>query len=444
MIILLLSCECVALLTDMNALDFHHHLLMSTPLPPHTPPHLYFSSAIDEQFGTAGGGKYRRILNDLLGEKKGQTRTTRNQGMSLKSFSDIEKVHSSNARLFDLGLFQKNFLDLIRSWTKTVLPLPALSKLKYGTAAYLGDGVRSMPVAAAVNEKENVNGRATKKTSIASSSSSTMDRRQQQSNKRQRVQEIEPPSPVASSEAFFDANTGGGDEIESSSLENDDPPEPQTNVRKNLNRKVKELMKNVKDPLNDCVAAAQSARAGHKVTEARKTRLQNNNNNGTDTFASSHGGMDPLDHALNLQEGNRLSSKSNDPAVNNSNYSSCDSEEEGIKLPPLRQKKKKAYKLKFDSPGESDSSEDEGGGVALSDVPTKYAIPKYQPSAIHVSRKVSPPKRSKFTDAEDDAIRAGVEQFGAGNWAQIKSEYAMVLRNRSSVNIKDRWRNMNK
>jgi hypothetical protein len=299
-----------------------------------------------------------------------------------------------------------------------------------------------MPVAAAVNEKENVNGRATKKTSIASSSSSTMDRRQQQSNKRQRVQEIEPPSPVASSEAFFDANTGGGDEIESSSLENDDPPEPQTNNRKNLNRKVKELMKNVKDPLNDCVAAAQSARAGHKVTEARKTHLQNNNNNnGTDTFALSHGGMD---HALNLQEGNRLSSKSNDPAVNNSNYNSSDSEEEGIKLPPLRQKKKKAYQLKFDSPGESDSSEDEGDGVALSDVPAKYAIPKYQPSAIHVSRKVSPPKRSKFTDAEDDAIRAGVEQFGAGNWAQIKSEYAIVLRNRSSVNIKDRWRNMNK
>jgi hypothetical protein len=375
--------------------------------------------------------------------------------MSLKSFSDIEKVHSSNARLFDLGLFQKNFLDLIRSWTKTVLPLPALSKLNYGTAAYLGDGVSSKPVAAAVNEKENVNGRATKKMSIASSSSSsssTIDRRQQQSNKRQRVQEIEPPSPVASSEAFFDANTGGGDEIESSSLENDDPPEPQTNVRKNLNRKVKELMKNVKDPLNDCVEAAQSARAGHKVTEARKTRLQNNNNNnnnnGTDTFASSHGGMDPLDHAPNLQEGNRFSSKSNDPAVNNSNYNSSDidSEEEGIKLPPLRQKKKKAYQLKFDSPGESDNSDEEEGvgGLALSDVPTKYAIPKYQPSAIHVSRKVSPPKRSKFTDAEDDAIRAGVEQFGAGNWAQIKSEYAMVLRNRSSVNIKDRWRNMNK
>lgn len=363
---------------------------MSTP-----PSHLiYFSSAIDEQFDTAGGGKYRRILNDLLGEKKGLTgRTTRNQGMSLKSFSDIEKVHSSNVRLFDLELFQTNFLDLIRSWTKTVLPLPALSKLNYGTATNIGDnGVRSKPVAAAVNGRENVNSRATNKTSIASSPS-TIDRRQQQSNKRQKVREIEPPSSVASSEAFFDANTGGGDEIKSSSLENDDPPELQTNVRKNLNCKVKELMKNVKDPLNDCVAAAQSARAGHKVTEAEDD--------------------------------------------------SSDSEED-IQLPPLRQKKKKGYQLKFDSPDESDNSEEEDEGVALSDVPTKYAIPKYQPSAIHVSQKVSPKKRNPFTDAEDDAIRQGVEEFGAGNWAQIKSEYAMVLRNRSSVNIKDRWRNMNK
>lgn len=311
--------------------------------------------------------------------------------MSLKSFSDIEKIHSSNARLFDLELFQTNFLDLIRSWTKTVLPLPALSKLNYGTTTNIGDnGVRSKPVTAAVNEKENVNSRATKKTSLASSPSK-IDRRQQQSKKRQKVREIEPPSPVASSEAFFDANTGGGDKIESSSSGNDDIPELS---RKNLNRKVKELMKNVKDPLNDCVAAAQSARAGYKVTEAEDD--------------------------------------------------SSDSEED-IKLPPLRLKKMKAYQLKFDSPGESDNSDEEGdGGVALSDVPTKYAIPKYQPSAIHVSRKASPPKRSKFTDAEDDAIRQGVEEFGAGNWAQIKSQYAMVLRNRSSVNIKDRWRNMNK
>ena len=49
-------------------------------------------------------------------------------------------------------------------------------------------------------------------------------------------------------------------------------------------------------------------RRNGKRIQGRKTRLHNNN--GTDTFASSHGGMDPLDHAQNLQEGNRLSSTS--------------------------------------------------------------------------------------------------------------------------------------
>jgi hypothetical protein len=63
------------------------------------------------------------------------------------------------------------------------------------------------------------------------------------------------------------------------------------------------------------------SRGNGKRIPGRKTRLHNNNNNiGTDTFASSHGGIDPLDHARNIQEGNRLSSTSYDPAVNNGNF----------------------------------------------------------------------------------------------------------------------------
>jgi hypothetical protein len=65
------------------------------------------------------------------------------------------------------------------------------------------------------------------------------------------------------------------------------------------------------------------SRGNGKRIQGRKTRLHNNNNNnnnGTDTFASSHGGIDPLDHAQNLQQANRLSSTSYDPAVNNGNY----------------------------------------------------------------------------------------------------------------------------
>jgi len=60
-------------------------------------------------------------------------------------------------------------------------------------------------------------------------------------------------------------------------------------------------------------------RGNGKRIKGRKTRIHNNNN-GTDSFASSHGVIEPLDYARNLQEGNRLSSTSYDPAVNNGNY----------------------------------------------------------------------------------------------------------------------------
>ena len=53
-------------------------------------------------------------------------------------------------------------------------------------------------------------------------------------------------------------------------------------------------------------------------------------------------------------------------------------------------------------------------------------------------------KRKRFTEEEDGAIRLGVERFGAGNWLQIKSYYPMELSDRTTINIKDRWRTLNK
>ncbi len=52
-------------------------------------------------------------------------------------------------------------------------------------------------------------------------------------------------------------------------------------------------------------------------------------------------------------------------------------------------------------------------------------------------------KRMKFTDSEDAAIRNGVERFGVGRWADIKSYYDTDLADRTSVQIKDRWRTLN-
>ena len=53
-------------------------------------------------------------------------------------------------------------------------------------------------------------------------------------------------------------------------------------------------------------------------------------------------------------------------------------------------------------------------------------------------------KRKKFTDEEDGAIHLGVEKFGVGRWAEIKEYYSKELIDRTTINLKDRWRTLNK
>lgn len=53
-------------------------------------------------------------------------------------------------------------------------------------------------------------------------------------------------------------------------------------------------------------------------------------------------------------------------------------------------------------------------------------------------------KRRPFTEREVGALKKGVAKFGKGSWAEIKQEYAEILRNRTTVQLKDKWRNMEK
>lgn len=49
-------------------------------------------------------------------------------------------------------------------------------------------------------------------------------------------------------------------------------------------------------------------------------------------------------------------------------------------------------------------------------------------------------RRLPWTDIEKECVQEGVEKFGVGHWVLIKKEYAQVLRNRTTVQIKDCWR----
>ncbi|KAL5223688.1 hypothetical protein ABZP36_010327 [Zizania latifolia] len=53
--------------------------------------------------------------------------------------------------------------------------------------------------------------------------------------------------------------------------------------------------------------------------------------------------------------------------------------------------------------------------------------------------------KQKWTAEEESALKAGIAKHGAGKWRTIlkDSEFSHVLRHRSNVDLKDKWRNMN-
>ena len=56
-------------------------------------------------------------------------------------------------------------------------------------------------------------------------------------------------------------------------------------------------------------------------------------------------------------------------------------------------------------------------------------------------------KRAKWTDAEVDALRRGVEKHGDRRWSVILQENQAVfssVKSRSNVDLKDKWRNLSK
>mmetsp|Transcript_12453 Transcript_12453/g.18589 ORF Transcript_12453/g.18589 Transcript_12453/m.18589 type:complete len:532 (-) Transcript_12453:199-1794(-) len=53
-------------------------------------------------------------------------------------------------------------------------------------------------------------------------------------------------------------------------------------------------------------------------------------------------------------------------------------------------------------------------------------------------------KRIFWTTCEETHLRLGVREFGVGKWAKILQKYPNIFKNRTSVDLKDKWRNISK
>nr|AKV71973.1 single MYB histone protein [Rehmannia glutinosa] len=53
--------------------------------------------------------------------------------------------------------------------------------------------------------------------------------------------------------------------------------------------------------------------------------------------------------------------------------------------------------------------------------------------------------KQKWTSEEEAALKAGIRKYGIGKWSTILKdpEFSTVLRSRSNVDLKDKWRNLN-
>lgn len=61
-----------------------------------------------------------------------------------------------------------------------------------------------------------------------------------------------------------------------------------------------------------------------------------------------------------------------------------------------------------------------------------------------VKRNSGQPKQ-KWTEEEEQALKDGVERHGVGKWRMIQKDTSCgpILANRSNVDLKDKWRNLN-
>jgi len=148
-------------------------------------------------------------------------------------------------------------------------------------------------------------------------------------------------------------------------------------------------------------------------------------------------GEDPLDESLTLAAAARNMNKRR----------RVDSDDEEEEQEDVKPKKRLAIEDQWDE----DDEEDQREQAQLSELPRKPRAPNTprkfdgpQPDQGIFDEEGRVRRRRRWTDEEKTAIKEGVRIHGVGHWVEIKKMYGEILRNRTSVQIKDCWRTMTK
>ncbi len=115
----------------------------------------------------------------------------------------------------------------------------------------------------------------------------------------------------------------------------------------------------------------------------------------------------------------------------------------------MLEKKGSAIRLQFqdDIAEDDEEDEDDPGNVTLSELPNRAKAKAKSPARLAPDEGIFTStgrvqRRRFWTEEETIAVKEGVINHGTGRWAEIKSEHEYILRNRTSVQIKDRWRSI--
>jgi hypothetical protein len=191
------------------------------------------------------------------------------------------------------------------------------------------------------------------------------------------------------------------------------------------------------DAKTDLDNAKQPAKTQAELEELRKDRAALNTKHGDDPLAET------LTAAAGAQG---VARKRNHDEVSDDDED-VDSHERDSKL---LEKKRSAIRLHFQDDmdeDDDDDEEDEPGNVTLSDLPNRAKAKAKSPARLAPDQGIFTPtgrvqRRRFWTEEETIAVKEGVRTLGTGRWADIKSDHPYILRNRTSVQIKDKWRSI--